>query len=47
MKLSWLCYHLIEDGPGLKYDNPVILFEEPNLYHYDKVVPIVYAEIVE
>jgi len=47
MKLAWLCYHLIENAGELKYDEPVILFYEPDRYRYDKVVPIVYAEIVE
>jgi hypothetical protein len=43
MKLAWICYtHGHEDD-----DEAVILFYEPESYRYDKVVPIVYAEIVE
>jgi len=47
MKLAWLCYHLIENTGKLEYDKPEILFYEPDRYRYDKVIPIVYAEIVE
>jgi hypothetical protein len=45
MKLAWLCYYYdTENEPdGLVK----IVFEEPITYHYRKVVPIVYAEIVE
>ena len=47
MKLAWLCYYLIENTGKLEYDKPAILFHEPKQNQYDKVVPIVYAEIVE
>ena len=47
MKLAWLCY-MYQDGSSNKdYGTPVILFYEPERYRYDKVVPIVYAEIEE
>jgi hypothetical protein len=42
MKLAWICY---------EYDNGDemvnIVFIEPDRYRWHKVVPIVYAEIVE
>jgi hypothetical protein len=42
MKLAWICY---------EYDNGDetvnIVFTEPDPYRWHKVVPIVYAEIVE
>lgn len=46
MKLAWLCYNVIENGGG-EYHKPVIVFEEPDKWDWHKVVPIVYAEIVE
>ena len=42
MKLAWICYEY-EDGDEMVN----IVFTEPNPYHWHKVVPIVYAEIVE
>jgi len=41
MKLAWLCY---------TYDDEqeiIIVFEEPAKWKYSKVVPIVYAEIIQ
>ena len=46
MKLAWLCYDYEDRCHPYTYKDPVILFEEPLRYLYDKVVPIVYAEIV-
>lgn len=40
MKLAWLCYR---DNVA----DPIIMFEEPDRNWYDKVITIVYAEIVE
>ena len=42
MKLAWICYDDYEEYPTVE-----IKFEEPNHYMYSRVVPIVYAEIVE
>ena len=47
MKLAWLCYDYEDRCYPYNYKDPVILFEEPLQYLYDKVVPIVYAEIVK
>jgi hypothetical protein len=47
MKLAWLCYEYDFDLSASTYKDPVILFHEPERYRYDKVIPIVYAEIVE
>ena len=47
MKLAWLCYDYEDRCYPYNYKDPVILFYEPDRYRYDKVVPIVYAEIVE
>jgi len=48
MKLAWLCYIYMDvSGDKCFHPRPVILFTEPDPYRYDKVVPIVYAEIVE
>ena len=46
MKLAWLCYNVIENSGG-EWGPPVIVFIEPDRYKYHKIVPIVYAEIVE
>jgi len=43
MKLAWLCYVKTYD---LEDQEIVIVFEEPSKWRYSKVVPIVYAEIV-
>jgi hypothetical protein len=42
MKLAWLCY--LHDEDDLL---PVIRFEEPERWIYRKVVPIVYAVLVD
>jgi len=42
MKLAWICY-MFENGDA----KPIIMFEEPHPYQWHKVVPIVYAEIIE
>ncbi len=47
MKLAWLCYDYEDRSYPYTYKVPVILFEEPLRYLYDKVVPIVYAVIEE
>ena len=47
MKLAWLCYDYEDRCHPYTYKDPVILFQEPLQYLYDKVVPIVYAEIVK
>jgi hypothetical protein len=44
MKLAWLCWP--SNGWYANEDGPIILFEEPEKYKYDKVVPIVYMEII-
>ncbi len=41
MKLAWICYDDDPEFPEVK-----IVFEEPTRY-YSRVVPIVYAEIVQ
>lgn len=46
MKLAWLCYNVVENGGG-EWQAPIIVFEEPDMWKYHKVVPIVYAEIRE
>lgn len=47
MKLAWICY-MFQDGSSNKdYGKAIIVFEEPDPYRWDKVVPIVYAEIVD
>ena len=44
MKLAWLCYtHTYEDDE----QEIIIVFEEPAKWKYSKVVPIVYAEIIQ
>ena len=43
MKLAWICY-LHE---GWEQERPILLFEEPEYWLYDRVIPIVYAEIVK
>jgi hypothetical protein len=46
MKLAWLCYtHTYEPDDYLQ--EIFIVFEEPPKWKYAKVVPIVYAEIVQ
>ena len=47
MKLAWLCYDYEDRNYPYTYNDPVILFQEPLRYLYDKVVPIVYAVIEE
>lgn len=42
MKLAWLCY-----DEGEFFTNIIILFSEPKSWEYSKIVPIVYAEIIE
>jgi hypothetical protein len=42
MKLAWLCY--LHDEDDLL---PIIRFEEPERWIYRKVVPIVYAILVD
>lgn len=42
MKLAWLCYYYEDDN-----DTVEIVFTEPERYRWHKIVPIVYAEIVE
>lgn len=45
MKLAWLCYtKCFYDG-----DEPeiIVVFKEPESWKYDKIIPIVYAEIKE
>jgi hypothetical protein len=44
MKLAWLCWS--SNGWYLNEEGPVILFEEPDTWKYEKIVPIVYAEII-
>lgn len=53
MKLAWICYNYTYTrrpgcirGPYVK-EIVEILFYEPDSDDYDKVVPIVYAEIVK
>jgi hypothetical protein len=46
MKLAWLCYRWKLDDTDTLLD-AIILFKEPERYEYERVVPIVYAEIVE
>lgn len=41
MKLAWICYDDDPEFPEVK-----IMFEEPDSYRWNRVVPIVYAEIV-
>ena len=45
MKLAWLCYNDYNDVGELTA--PIIVFREPDYRHYYKIVPIVYAEIVD
>ena len=40
MKLAWICYDDDEEYPQV-----YIKFEEPESYLYNRIVPIVYAEI--
>lgn len=40
MKLAWICYRPYED-------TPIIVFEEPDVYSYSKIIQIVYLEIVK
>ena len=41
MKLAWLCYlHWYDKDED---HMPVILFEEPERWKYQKIIPIVYA----
>lgn len=40
MKLAWICIFDEESTPTIR-------FEEPNPLHWMKIIPIVYAEIVE
>lgn len=40
---AWICYYY--EGDDEYESSPVIVFEEPNRYRYNKVVEIVYAEI--
>lgn len=49
MKLAWLCYEIDEynEDDFITLNPPVIVFQEPDLRRYHKIVPIVYAEIVE
>lgn len=42
MKLAWICYDDDEEYPQV-----FIKFEEPESYLYNRIVPIVYAEIEE
>lgn len=39
MKIAWLCYR--------ENDDIVIMFDQPEDWYYDRIVQIVYAEIVE
>lgn len=42
MKLAWICY---VDDP--EFPEVEIRFEEPERWRYCRVVPIVYAEIIQ
>jgi hypothetical protein len=42
MKLAWLCY-----DNGIGYNEVHIRFVEPDPMSWDKVVPIVYAVLVD
>lgn len=42
MKLAWICY----DDDAI-FPQVIIVFSEPERWRYNRVVPIVYAEIVE
>lgn len=39
MKLAWICYS--------EYGDVTICFSEPERWQFERIVPIVYAEIVE
>jgi hypothetical protein len=39
MKLAWICYN--------EYGDVTIRFYEPERWQYNRIVPIVYAEIKE
>ena len=43
MKLAWICYNYDVDG---EFMLPTIVFEEPSSLRYDKIIPIVYAQII-
>lgn len=53
MQLAWICYKYVytRNGKGFRGTHieeiAEILFYEPDSDDYDKVVPIVYAEIVK
>ena len=42
MRLAWICYDEDRIVPQV-----FVVFEEPERWRYSKVVPIVYAEIIE
>lgn len=42
MRLAWICY----DDDSI-YPIATIVFVEPERWRYSRVVPIVYAEIIE
>jgi hypothetical protein len=44
MKLAWICYKRVDEDDDY-VEAPEILFEEPNQWNYNKVIPIVYAEL--
>lgn len=41
MKLAWICY---DDAI---YPQVIIVFCDPERWRYNRIVPIVYAEIIE
>lgn len=43
---AWICYsHYYEGDDKEDISSPVIFFDEPNKYLYDKIIEIVYAEV--
>lgn len=47
MKLAWLCYIDEYEDNGFHRKEIIIVFKEPESWKYDKIIPIVYAEIKE
>jgi hypothetical protein len=45
MKLAWLCYPRKYEDDEEEEPEPIIKFEEPVRYFYERVVMIVYAEV--